>query len=110
MGWAFGLGLERLAMILFDIPDIRLFWSNDSRFLSQFSSGKITKFKSFSKFPACYKDVSFWCPNEWHDNDFFELVREVAQDLVEDVRLVRISLFPCFSFFFWLTYLKRNQI
>jgi hypothetical protein len=26
-GWAFGLGLERLAMRLFDIPDIRLFWS-----------------------------------------------------------------------------------
>lgn len=25
-GWAFGLGLERLAMILFSIPDIRLFW------------------------------------------------------------------------------------
>lgn len=25
-GWAFGLGLERLAMILFTIPDIRLFW------------------------------------------------------------------------------------
>ena len=23
--WAFGLGLERLAMVLFDIPDIRLF-------------------------------------------------------------------------------------
>lgn len=27
LGWAFGLGLERLAMRLFDIPDIRLFWS-----------------------------------------------------------------------------------
>jgi len=30
-GWAFGLGLERLAMILFEIPDIRLFWSEDIR-------------------------------------------------------------------------------
>ncbi len=36
VGWAFGLGLERIAMRLYEIPDIRLFWSNDSGFLSQF--------------------------------------------------------------------------
>lgn len=36
IGWAFGLGLERLAMCLYDIPDIRLFWSNDTGFLNQF--------------------------------------------------------------------------
>lgn len=36
IGWAFGLGLERLAMCLYDIPDIRLFWSTDSGFLNQF--------------------------------------------------------------------------
>jgi len=35
-GFAFGLGMDRLAMILFDIPDIRLFAQNDLRFLEQF--------------------------------------------------------------------------
>ncbi|KAA6414887.1 MAG: phenylalanyl-trna synthetase [Lasallia pustulata] len=38
VGWAFGVGLERVAMLLFSIPDIRLFWSRDGRFLSQFSA------------------------------------------------------------------------
>jgi phenylalanyl-tRNA synthetase alpha chain len=33
--WAFGIGIERLAMILFDIKDIRTFWSKDERFLMQ---------------------------------------------------------------------------
>ena len=39
--WAFGMGLERLAMILFKIPDIRYFWSEDPRFTDQFKDGKI---------------------------------------------------------------------
>ncbi|HEX5176232.1 MAG TPA: phenylalanine--tRNA ligase subunit alpha [Chthoniobacteraceae bacterium] len=36
-GFAFGLGMDRLAMILFEIPDIRLFAQNDLRFLGQFA-------------------------------------------------------------------------
>jgi phenylalanyl-tRNA synthetase alpha chain len=36
-GFAFGLGMDRLAMILFGIPDIRLFAQNDLRFLRQFA-------------------------------------------------------------------------
>eukprot|EP00968_Pinguiococcus_pyrenoidosus_P002946 scaffold172_cov254-Pinguiococcus_pyrenoidosus.AAC.20 len=89
-GWAFGLGLERLAMVLFDVPDIRLFWSNDERFIKQFKDGEITKFKSFSKYPACYKDVSFWIDEEtpFHPNDLAEIVRGVGGDLVEEVKLI----------------------
>jgi phenylalanyl-tRNA synthetase alpha chain len=36
-GYAFGLGMDRLAMLLFDIPDIRYFAQNDLRFLRQFA-------------------------------------------------------------------------
>jgi len=35
-GWAFGFGIERLAMRKYDITDIRLLFENDLRFLSQF--------------------------------------------------------------------------
>jgi phenylalanyl-tRNA synthetase alpha chain len=35
-GWAFGFGIERLAMRKFGITDIRLFYENDLRFLNQF--------------------------------------------------------------------------
>src|SRR5437773_33667 len=35
-GWAFGFGIERIAMIRYGIHDIRLFYENDVRFLRQF--------------------------------------------------------------------------
>jgi phenylalanyl-tRNA synthetase alpha chain len=37
-GFAFGLGIERVAMLRYGIEDIRLFYENDLRFLSQFRS------------------------------------------------------------------------
>jgi len=103
VGWAFGIGLERVAMLLYGIPDIRLFWSQDTRFLSQFSSSRpMRRFVPFSKYPACYKDVSFWLRSSstsagggsrinaqnFHENDIMEIVRDVAGDSVEDVKLV----------------------
>jgi phenylalanyl-tRNA synthetase alpha chain len=87
LAWAFGLGLERIAMILFDIPDIRLFWSKDPRFLSQFEPGKITKFVPFSNQPPCIKDISFWTGPTFASSDFFALVRDEGNDLVESVTL-----------------------
>ena len=54
--WAFGLGLERLAMVKFAINDIRTFWSQDERFTKQFKSGNLdTVFKPYSKYPPCFK-------------------------------------------------------
>ena len=35
-GFAFGLGVERMAMLKYDIPDLRAFFENDLRFLKQF--------------------------------------------------------------------------
>ena len=109
IGWAFGIGLERVAMLLFSIPDIRLFWSNDPRFLNQFSSTKnINAFIPFSRYPECYKDVSFWLRSssssagggmrnnaqDFHENDVMEIVRDVGSDLVEDVRLIDDFVHP----------------
>lgn len=37
-GFAFGMGIERIAMLLYQIGDIRMFYENDLRFLEQFKS------------------------------------------------------------------------
>jgi phenylalanyl-tRNA synthetase alpha chain len=97
VAWAFGMGLERIAMALFRIPDIRLFWSEDARFIDQFKSISTPqfRFKPFSSMPECYKDVSFWIdPATWRtDNDVFDVIRQIGGELVESVKLVR-SRFP----------------
>jgi len=93
IGWAFGLGLERLAMKLYQIPDIRLFWTLDSGFLHQFHFDDpytpIT-YKEVSQYPSCINDISFWIPegNSFTSNDFYDLVRSVGGDLIEQVSLV----------------------
>ncbi|KAG8835886.1 Cell cycle serine/threonine-protein kinase cdc5/MSD2 [Serendipita sp. 399] len=87
VGWAFGLGLERIAMVLFQIPDIRLFWTTDLRFLNQFKEGTVSQFRPYSKYPNSWKDVSFWLKDrDVHENDVYDTVREVAGSLVEEVK------------------------
>lgn len=87
--WAFGLGVERLAMIMFDVPDIRLFWSNDQRFLSQFKAGQITKFKPYSKYEVCYKDISFFLSRKFSYNDLCTIARDEDRDnTIESIVLI----------------------
>jgi phenylalanyl-tRNA synthetase alpha chain len=81
-------------MILYSIPDIRLFWSDDARFVSQFKPGEIASFVPYSKYPAAARDMSFWRPHTLHDNDVYDLVRDVAGDLVEDVVVVDTFTHP----------------
>lgn len=85
-GWAFGFGLERLAIISMQLPDIRLLWSSDERVKKQLLLGRA--YKEVSKYPPIVRDISFIVKNDFVPNDYFDLVRDVAGDLVEEVELL----------------------
>lgn len=101
---AVGLGLERLVMIMTDIPDIRYLWSTHERFSNQFAQGKLVKFEPYSELPSQTRDISFYMPIDriviedidkkigyckWLDeNDFFEIVRDCDNDMMEEVKLL----------------------
>jgi phenylalanyl-tRNA synthetase alpha chain len=85
-GWAFGFGLERLAIVSMDLPDIRLLWSNDERVKKQLKLGQ--KFVQVSKFPPVPRDISFIVDKSFVPNNYFDLIREIGGDLVEQVELM----------------------
>ncbi|MCC7500466.1 hypothetical protein IT396_01535 [Candidatus Nomurabacteria bacterium] len=86
-GWAFGFGLERLAIISMELPDIRLLWSTDPRVTAQLKLGQ--KYKEVSKYPAVVRDISFIVDKRFAPNDYFDLIREtVGEDLIEEVSLL----------------------
>ncbi|MEX2014235.1 MAG: hypothetical protein WD896_02680 [Parcubacteria group bacterium] len=85
-GWAFGFGLERLAMMSMELPDIRLFWSTDERVKKQLKLG--TKFKEVSKFPPVVRDISFVVDKNFVPNDYFDVIRDIGGNLIEQVELL----------------------
>jgi len=101
---AFGLGLERLCMLAFRIPDIRYFWSDHPKFVDQFIDGKIVEFKPYTKLPNQKRDVTIVPKNDrieknldkekkntytWFDeNNFFELIRERSNDYIESTTFI----------------------
>lgn len=85
-GWAFGFGLERLAIVSMQLPDIRLLRSNDERVKKQLKLGN--KFKEVSKYPPITRDISFVVDKNFVPNDYFDLIRDIGGELVEQVTLL----------------------
>ena len=85
-GWAFGFGLERLAIISMDLPDIRLLWSDDQRVKKQMHLGQ--KYEAVSKYPSITRDISFIVDKSFVPNNYFDLIRDIGGDLVEEVKLL----------------------
>lgn len=107
-GWAFGLGLERLAILFYDIPDIRLFWTDNVKFTSQFHNKTCfdeIKFSKYSNLNSDTRDIAFWLKNEdivitdnkvnWlKENDFYDIVRNCFDTNIENIQLIDEFLHP----------------
>ncbi|XP_952550.1 phenylalanine-trna synthetase, putative [Theileria annulata] len=93
-GWAFGIGLERLTMVLCKISDIRQFWETDERFLKQyehsFSEKKLPVFVKYSKNPPVVRDLSFYIPDSFDEEIFRSIIMEKGKGYVEDIQFVSI--------------------
>lgn len=86
-GWAFGFGVERLAMLKMQIPDIRILWSTDPRITSQFTSLH-SIYRPVSRYPSIVRDISFVVSKDASLNEYYEVVRDIGGDLVQEVQLL----------------------
>ncbi len=85
-GWAFGFGLERLAIVSMELPDIRLLWSDDERVKRQLILGN--KYKEVSKFPPVERDISFIVDEQFVLNNYFDSIRDIGGEMVEEVKQI----------------------
>lgn len=84
-GWAFGFGIERLAIISMSLPDIRLLWSTDKRIKNQLVLGQ--KYVEVSKYPPVTRDISFVVSKDFEPNNYYELVRDVIDSqFIEEIK------------------------
>jgi phenylalanyl-tRNA synthetase alpha chain len=90
-GWAFGFGLDRIAMIKMNIPDIRILWSTDERITRQFN-GLNSRYTPVSKYPSTDRDISLIVSQDIAINDLFGAMRDCGfyckEDLIEEVSLL----------------------
>lgn len=88
-GWAFGFGVDRLAMLKMRIPDIRLLRSTDARVTKQLANIN-NRYVPVSKYPPVKRDISFIVSKTVFDiNHYYEAIREIVGDeYVEEVAII----------------------
>ena len=112
-GWAFGIGLERLAMLMFEVPDIRMLWTEVPGYKKSITNlisnlyddmgvrpedhnchtMDISKVRNL-RMPATYatnppviQHMSFFMKNKIEPNDVYDVVREISGEYIESVRI-----------------------
>jgi len=73
-------------MASMNLPDIRLLWSQDERVKKQLKLGQ--PFKEVSKYPPIVRDISFIVSKDFAPNNYFDLIRDIGGELVEQVELL----------------------
>ncbi|XP_062309857.1 ferredoxin-fold anticodon-binding domain-containing protein 1 isoform X2 [Osmerus eperlanus] len=85
------LNMDLLATLLFSLPDWRILWSHDRRFLNFFQLCPLpgTPFRPFSLYPVHFTyDISFWAGSQWDELSFHAVVREASKGTVEQVKRI----------------------
>lgn len=83
-GWAFGFGVDRLAMVKMRIPDIRILWSTDERVTSQLDDIDAV-YRPVSKYPPTDRDISFIVGKDTPLLAVYEIIRECGNVDGEDI-------------------------
>ena len=105
-GWAFGFGLERLAMLVFGLQDIRLLWTKDQGYITsqqniiknlfdsmpegQFQMDKVKNLKfptNLNKAPPKYINISFFMKSKVEPNDIYDICRDYGGEMIESVTM-----------------------
>lgn len=89
-GLALGLGLERLVMIIKEIDDIRVLYSNKPEILSQLNNLK--KYKKISNQPSIKRDLSIAIDKNINEEELTELILNNisidTQKIIESIKII----------------------
>jgi phenylalanyl-tRNA synthetase alpha chain len=86
IAWLIHLNIDIIAIALFDIPDIRVLWSDDNSTIKQFKEGNIIKYKSADKSSLQERDIYINKSSGFSEPEFYALVRDVFGDRIESLK------------------------